>query len=221
MTATQAARRELGVLSGALFVVLWLVGMFYASAQGVAYPRPTDDMAKVGADLKPSASILATQGGIQLLSGVALLFFAAAMAGYLRRRGSGGELVLAGGAASAVLLMISAATGPIMGTDLAGDNASMQLLYQLQFWTGGPLHVAAFGLLVIGIAQAAGLPKWLTVSGYVIGGLGLLSSLMGVLSFTVMFTPIGRFLGFIWLLIATIMIAVGRKSTVEADKVTA
>ncbi|MPZ81089.1 MAG: hypothetical protein GEV28_12125 [Actinophytocola sp.] len=217
MTATQAARRELGVLTGSLFVVLWLAGTFVPSASDVAFPRPTDDMETVRASVEASSSTLEKGAALQILAGIALLWFAATLAGYLRRRGASPELVLAGGVTAAVTLLFSAAGNVAMGTDLATDAVSAQLLYQLSFWTGGPIHVAALGTMIVAGALGSGLPRWVTVPGIVIGGLGVLASFSALVSPMTILTPIGRFLGFLWILVATIMIATRRPATVSTE----
>ncbi|HEY0454000.1 hypothetical protein [Actinophytocola sp.] len=215
MTATQPARRELGVLTGVVFVLLWLAGTFVPGASDVAFPRPTDDMETVRRSIEASASTLEKGAGLQILAGIALLWFAATFAGYLRRRGANAELVLAGGVTAAATLLFSAAGNVAMGTDLATNAVSAQLLYQLSFWTGGPIHVAALGTMIAAGALASGLPKWVTVPGIVIGGLGMLASFSALVSQMTLFTPIGRFLGFFWILVATIMIAARRPAEVD------
>lgn len=224
MAVTQQARRQnLGILTGSLFVVLWLAGMVVQGMGGASSPRPTDDSATVAGHLRDSASYWVRSSSLQILSAVALLVFAAVLAAHLRRTGRAGfapELALAGGIAASVTLMVSASAGLALKTDLAEDDAFVQLVYQLTFWLGGPVHVGALGLLVVAAASGLALPKWLTVTGFVVGGLGLVAAFSPLVYQLVMFTPIGRFLGFIWLLATTIMIALRRApasspSTVE------
>jgi hypothetical protein len=223
MASTQVAgRRNLGVLTGALFVLLWIAGTVAQGASGSsASPRPTDSMGKVQEYFKASASGAELNAGLQILAAVALLWFAGIMAGFLRRQGRPGstpDLVLAGGALAAGTLLLSAGViVSLAGSDVSSDAAVTQALYQLLFWTGGPLHVAALGTMIAAAAYALGgvLPKWLNVFGLVVGVAGVLASLTVVVPPTVMFTPIGRFLGFLWMLIATIMIGL-RRSPVAA-----
>ncbi|GAB3433804.1 hypothetical protein [Actinophytocola sediminis] len=224
MSATQETRRrELGILTGSLFVVLWLAGMVVQDMSGADSPRPTDDMATVAGHLRDGASHMERSGGLQILAAVALLWFAAVLAGNLRRSTNPAakpELALVGGIAAAVTLMVSATSSiAFAGTDLVDEDAFAQLSYQLTFWLGGPIHVAGLGLLIVAAASGLTLPKWLNIAGLVIGTIGLLSSLSPIVYPLVAFTPIGRFLGFLWLLTATVMVALRRepaaKSTVE------
>lgn len=215
MTTTQDARRgNLGVLAGSLFVVLWLTGTIVQGMSGAGFPRPTDDMGTVADFMRAGADRMEASAGLQLLSAVALLWFAAAVAARLRRvgrTGTGAELALAGGIMSASTLLLSvSALVALGGSDLANDDASAQLLYQLSFWLGGPIHVVGLGLLIVSAAYGLGLPKWLSMAGLVIGTAGVLASLSPIVSQLTLFTPIGRFLGFIWIIVATVLLALRR-----------
>ena len=215
MTTTQDARRgNLGVLAGSLFVVLWFSGTIVQDTSGAGFPRPDDDMATVAEIMRAGASRMEASAGLQLLAAIALLWFAATVAARLRRVGrsnTGAELALAGGIMSASTLLFSAsALLALGGTDLVNDDASAQMLYQLSFWLGGPIHVVGLGLLIVSAAYGLGLPKWLSIAGLVIGTAGMLASLSPIVSQLVIFTPVGRFLGFIWIVIATVMLALRR-----------
>jgi hypothetical protein len=217
MTATQGARqRNLGILTGSLFAVLWLAGNIVQSLSGASVPRPTDDMATVAGYMRDGASHMEQSAGLHVLSAVALLWFTAVLAGHLRRdpgAGSAPELALAGGITAAVTLMASASgTIALGGSDLIDDDASAQLLYQLSFWLGGPIHVAGLGLLILAAASGLTLPKWLSVAGLVIGAVGVVAALSPIVYQLVLFTPLGRFLGFAWIIVATVIVALRKAS---------
>lgn len=222
MTANQEARRgNLGLLTGSLFVVLWFAGTIVQGSSGAGFPRPTDEMAKVGGIMRAGASTMETTGGLFILSAVALLCFTAILTARLRRDSRPGwlpELALAGGITSAVALLAGAAATVATGsTDLATDDATATLLYQLSFWLGGPIHIAGFGMLILAAASGLALPKWLRVPGLVIGAAGALAALSPLASQLVLFTPIGRFLGFIWLIVATAVVAFRRRTPAPAS----
>lgn len=211
MTATQEARRgNPGILTGSLFVVLWFAGTIVQGLSGAGFPRPTDDMATVAGFMRDGADRMEQSAGLQILSGVALLWFAAILATHLRRHGRPGstaDLALAGGVAASVTLMASAgATVALGSTDLVTDDASAQLLYQLSFWLGGPLHVAALGTMILAAARGLVLPTWLGVVGLIVGGAGVLAALSPIVAPMVMFTPVGRFLGFFWIIGVTVLL---------------
>ncbi len=217
MTTTQDARRgNLGALAGALFAVLWLVGTFAQSATAGPdpFPRPTDGMDVAQRFFQASGPAVTLNGGLQILAAVALLAFAGVMTAHLRRVGRDGtpaHLVLAAGSVAAATLMIGGSVLITLGhPDVTGDAALTLALNQISFWLGGPLHVTALGLMIAAAATGLGgvLPRWLSGSGVVIGGLGMLAGLTGLVEVMAMFTLFGRFLGFVWLLIATIMIAI-------------
>ncbi|MGH3657239.1 MAG: hypothetical protein ACRDUA_11310 [Micromonosporaceae bacterium] len=211
---TSAGRRHLGVLAGALFVLLWLVGMFLQPA--TPYPRPTDSMATVQKFFQAAADSVERYAGVHLLAGVALLAFAGILAGHLRRYGRPGlapYLAFAGGVVAAgTLLASTAATLSMATSDVTSDAAVTQALYQLSFWVGGPIHVVALGMMIAAAAYGLGgvVPKWLTIAGLVIGVAGVLAAFTAVVPMAVVFTPIGRFLGFLWLLVTTVMVALRR-----------
>lgn len=222
--ATQEARRgNQGILTGSLFVVLWLAGTVVQGLSGSGFPRPTDDMATVADYMRAGASHMEQSAGLQMLSAVALLWFAANLASHLRRGSrpsSAPDLALVGGITAAVTLLSSAgATVALGSTDLVDDDASAQLLYQLLFWLGGPIHVAGLGMLIVAAASGLALPRWLNVAGLVIGAAGMLAAMSPIVSQLMLFTPIGRFLGFIWIVAATAIVAFRRApapvSTVE------
>jgi hypothetical protein len=224
MASTEGAgRRDLGVLTGALFALLWIVGTVL---QGVGstgpFPQPTTKMGDVQAYFAASAEGAKINGGVQIVAGIALVWFAGIMAGFLRRRGrrdAAPAVVLAGGAIAAATLLLSAgAIVSLAGSDLVSDAPVAQALYQLSFWFGGPLHVAALGTMIAASAYALGgvLPKWVTIVGLVVGAAGVLSSLTVVLPPAVILTPIGRFLGLIWLLIVTITLSLKRSADAPA-----
>jgi len=221
MTATQeTGRRELGILTGSLFVVLWLAGSVVQGASGAGFPRPTDDTATVAGYLRDGASHMEASAGLQVLAAMALLWFTAVVAGLLRRSGRPGpapELALGGGITAAVTLIVSAGVSIVYAsTDLVADDTMAQLSYQLTFWLGGPLHVGGLGLLIVAAAVGLGLPKWLSVAGLVIGALGLVASLTPIVYQLVMFTPIGRFTGFIWLIVVGVMLALRKGKPASA-----
>jgi hypothetical protein len=214
MTVLQTVRKgNLGLLTGVLFVVLWLVGTIVQSAKGSGtFPRPTDSMAVVHDYFSMSGSAIKLSGGFQILSAVALLWFAGILATLLQRH----VIAVSGAIAAGTQLLSAGAAVALGGSDLVSDPVATQILYQFSFWTGGPIHVAAFGAMVLAAAYSLGtrLPQWLSISGIVIGAAGTLASLTAVVPAAVVFTPIGRFLGFIWILITAILLSIRRSGEV-------
>lgn len=226
MATSQGARRgNLGVLTGALFVLCWVAGSFAqdftADKPDIAYPRPTDGMASAQKWFEANGDAAALNSGLQIIGGIALLVFAGVVAKLLltvNRSSSTGLVAGLAGALSAGMLLVGAAGQAGLGTDAASDGAVAQALYQVTFWTGGPLHVAALGVMVAAAATGLGavLPKWLKISGQVVGGLAMLATLSGISEIFVAFTLFGRYLCFVWLLIVTITMAVKRSAPASA-----
>lgn len=192
-----------GVLSGAVFALLWIAGaVSLAVGTDAAYPRPTDSMESVAAYFQNQASGVEVNAGLQALSAVALLWFAGQLASYLRDAGRDGNVVVAAGSVAAGLQLVSfGALVSLTGSDVANEPAVAQALNQLSFWSGGPAHVAALGTMILaaGLGLRGALPKWLPTAGIVVGTLGTLAALTSLVPAAVVFTPAGRFLGFAWI----------------------
>ncbi|MFI7679789.1 hypothetical protein [Actinophytocola sp. NPDC049390] len=219
MTSTQGARKaNLGVLAGALFALLWVAGTFaqdFGADSSIAYPRPTDEMSAAQEWFSANGSAAETNAALQIVAAIALIIFAGVVANLIRTvRGSGAAASVAStaGAVSAAMLMVGAAAQAGLATDAASEGPTAQALYQLAFWTGGPLHVATLGLAVVAAAVGLAnvLPKWLKITGIVVGSLALLAALSGFGQAFVAFTLFGRYLSFVWLLIVGIAAAFKR-----------
>lgn len=231
MTSTQGARRgNLAVLTGALFVVLWLAGDLAQSmgaGSDIAFPRPTDGMNVVQKWFDANGNAAATNAGIDMIAGIALLLFAGVAASLLRslgRPGPAASVVGLAGATSAALLLVSTSSLIALGgTDASSNPAVAQALYQIGFYAGGPLHIATLGLTVAFLAGGLGgaLPKWLSIAGIVIGVIGLLAMLSGVVSAFAAATLLGRYLGFLWILVVSVMFAIRAPSRAPAEQVEA
>jgi len=227
MTSTQGARRgTLGVLSCALFAILWVAGGYvqdFKADANIDYPRPTDAADKVLKWFDANGSAAAANSAVQIVAAIALIIFAASLSSLVRSvRGSDSAASLVGtaGAVSSAMLLVGAAAQAGLGTDAASDGATAQALYQVAFWAGGPLHVATLGLTVIAGAVGLGvvLPKWLKIAGIVVGSLALLAALSGVSQIFVAFTLFGRYLSFVWLLIVGISVALkSKKASAPAE----
>jgi hypothetical protein len=104
VTTPAIGRRNLGTLTGASIVALWIGGTATQDMSGS--PRPTDSMDKAQAFFADSGNAGATafNSGMSILAALALLWFAGLMAGFLRQRGRPGsapDIVLLGGGLAA------------------------------------------------------------------------------------------------------------------------
>lgn len=214
------ARSNLTALTGALFVVLFIAGIVVqdSAAKGAIYPMPTDGQDKVKAYFEATTASNYV-GGLHILSAFALFYFAVTLANRIQGIGKSGTVVLAGGLVSAVFQAISGVCLIVLdNADIVADAGLSQAFYQLSFWTGGPLNVAGFGALVAGTGYAllgVALPKWLNIFGIVIGTLASLAVLSVVVWPAVAATPLGRYIGFIWVLITSVLLAINKKKPVD------
>ncbi|MEJ0033686.1 MAG: hypothetical protein WDO15_26600 [Bacteroidota bacterium] len=89
---------------------------------------------------------------------------------------------------------------------ISGDVNVLRALYYLSFAIGGVGYSVPLGLLIAGISVTSffmkTLPKWLTISGFVLAIVGELSFLTLVNADFLPLVPLTRFPGFIWLIIA-------------------
>jgi hypothetical protein len=144
---------------------------------------------------------------LQLGAAVPLAVFSASAAsrlGFLGIRAAGKTIALAGGLlASAFLMTSAAAQWALAGLDRF-EALPVRALHLFAFATGGPAHVATLGLLLAGIAIAAGvarlLPRWMMWSGVALAAVAELSVLCLVAPGAAVLLPIARFPGLAWLI---------------------
>ena len=89
---------------------------------------------------------------------------------------------------------------------IAQETAVLRALYYLGFAIGGVGFSVPMGLLIAGLSVPAAfmklLPKWLVVSGFVLGIIGELSALNLVIPQALYLIPLTRFPRFVWLIAA-------------------
>jgi hypothetical protein len=135
-------------------------------------------------------------------SSVLLAIYAATMSSRLRGlgvTGAGPTIAVVGGTLAAGALAVTGLLGwTLSRPEIAGDPALVRALYYLTFLIGGPGHVVALGVLIVGIAAGGVLPR----SGIVIAALCALTTL--VLAWTALgpVLPVARVAALAWLLIA-------------------
>jgi hypothetical protein len=88
-------------------------------------------------------------------------------------------------------------------------------LRQMNFLSGGTLHVASLGLFVgatsIAASRAKALLRWIAKFGIVAAALAILSLASLVLYPVSVFIPLGRLLSFVWSIAVGIKLALGKK----------
>ena len=115
---------------------------------------------------------------------------------------------------AAVLLITSALLGFVLALAAGGLGLDLVgVLRQINFLTGGTLHVASLGMFVgaasIAARRVKALPRWICWLGIVTAALTL-PSLASLAWFPATFLiPLGRLLSFVWCIAASIVLARG------------
>jgi hypothetical protein len=166
----------------------------------------------------------------QILTAIALFIFAEYVAEFVRRmqndRSALPGLARAGGILASVFVVASGLFALVLVPVAAGGNlALVDLLRNLNFWSGGTLHVASLGVFSGSASIAArgrnALPGWIVWLGIVSAGLSILSLASLVLFPATLLILLGRWLSFIWSIGVGIALA-GRShrgpTSVEANR---
>ena len=206
MTGTARPPSDRGALSGPLAGASFIAGV--AGAMALAddpYPRPGSEPAQVRRYFGGNAGPARLSAAGQAISAASLVGFTASVTRLAGRSGRGSRALqaaavagggLAAGALAAAAGYAAALTGP------AGDSdAGAATLARRAFVAGGPVHTAAFGVLVgaLGLAglRTGELPRPLAIAGLASAAASLLSPLYFVAEPAGWFIPAGRFSGLV------------------------
>lgn len=202
MTDTKLQRY--GAFAGVTAAALFVASTLLTDGTG---PLPGEGTGAEIADyLRANAGALELQATLQTASALGLLLFTALTASRLAAPFR--QLAVAGGALAAATTTVSAAVTGVMAQEgVYSEQGLLPALQWLSFLSGGPGHALWFAPLLIGIAlgarKAGLLPSWLGVLGTVIGSLAALSVLAIAVYYASPFIPLGRYGGFLWILLAT------------------
>ena len=204
MTGTARPPSDRGALGGPLAGASFIAGV--AGAMALAddpYPRPGSEPAQVRRYFGGNAGPARLSAAGQAVSAASLVGFTASVTRLAGRSGRGSRALqaaavagggLAAGSLAAAAGYAAALTGP------AGDSdAGAATLARRAFVAGGPVHTAAFGVLVgaLGLAglRTGELPRPLAIAGLASAVASLLSPLYFVAEPAGWFIPAGRFSG--------------------------
>jgi hypothetical protein len=213
-----------GIVFTVLFTLSLVVGALLAG--GARFPTPYDPPEAIGAYFAQHASALRITAFLQFAAAIPLGIYTAAMTSRLRFHGitvAGVSIAEFGGFAAAFFLALAGLLEWVLAQPgVAGEASAARILYLLVFVTGGPGHVVPLGLLLAGISVPAAftrlLPRWLVWLGLVTAVFAELATLSLVLIPAAFFIPMGRFLGFVWLIGAGFALpATKRKDNQEAS----
>lgn len=214
-----------GYLSAIAFLGLFVFGILLNSvfAKGL-YPMPTVPAAETVQYRLDNPEVMRISGVVNVLAGVAAIWFAAWLAAVVGRKAPHGQaswLTFAGGAISGLFLILSGAMQwVVQRPDVLADEGLTQVVNSLIFVIGGVGVVLGYAGLVgvssVVLLRARLIPTWLATVGVVSGALSLVAAFGLVPEGTelVYLIPLGRFPALLWIAIAVVFIVRRRRLTV-------
>ncbi|MDQ1738462.1 MAG: hypothetical protein QOE53_114 [Pseudonocardiales bacterium] len=225
-TTTPETRRvaqggpHLGVLA-VVCTVLFLAGLIISTALAgrtqLPPTAPADDILRYFATNHTAVRVGAFFG---FGCAVPMVIYAATASARLHNlgvRAPGATIALAGGVLAAGLQAVHGLIAWVLSQPaVTGDPAVVRALNDLDFAVGGPGHVVFLGLLIAGMAVPALLvgllPRWLAWAGLVLAAVAELSTFALLIDGAGVLLPVGRFLGYAWLITAGFLLPRARRS---------
>jgi hypothetical protein len=206
-----------GILA-VIFTCLFIFGLSYVitfTPGAPHFPNPYDPAAAITAYFREHPHDAMMCSFFQFLSLIPLGIFTVTVWGRLKWLGVkavgpsiallGGMLVVMGGFISSMIAWAMVFPG------VANDAGVLRAMYYIDFGLGGVGYSVPMGLLIAGIAVPSGfmklLPRWMVVFGIILGVIGEASCLALLSPALTPLIPLTRFPGFIWLIIAGMMLA--------------
>lgn len=218
-------RADPRLVAGIGFVVVFLIGL--APTFG-SFPVPDTPPDQILAYFGGHHGVVAINELSQALAAVALIVFSAGLARTLGGAAAP-QLIAAGSVAGTTLFLGAALFSTLTLPELADQPALGAMVYHLGYLIGGPAHVVALAIL-IGTTAIAGrlsgkLPRWLSIAGFVIAGVGLLAVLNFATppvpaAWVMPFIPGGRFPGYLFILAAVVALRRHPRRTTPASAAT-
>jgi hypothetical protein len=137
-------------------------------------------------------------------------------------RAAGTNITLLGGLVAAIALFFSGIAGWVLSVpDVSDSVAVVKVVYFLSFLCGGVLYAIGFGLFAAGVSVTSYfmrlLPRWLTFLGIFVAITGELSWFSLIAYPANFFIPITRFAGFLWMLLAAVVLTRSRTTVQPAS----
>jgi len=150
---------------------------------------------------------------LQLVSACCFAGLAAALAELQKSKGASSiasTMTQIGGIGGAVLLSLTALCSWAIASPGAIDpGPALHTLQFLPFLFGGPGWAGFFALFLAGVAMGAKsiLPRWVSAFGYFLSVVSALAMLVLVTINASPCLPVARFLGFLWLILVSVLLA--------------
>jgi hypothetical protein len=131
-------------------------------------------------------------------------------------RAAGTNIALFGGVFAALALVFSGIVGWALSVpEVSGSVVAVKAIYFLSFLSGGVFYAVGFGLLAAGISITSYftrlLPTWLAALGMLLALTGEFSSLSLITFPANFFIPFTRYVGFLWMLVAAVVLSRDRR----------
>jgi hypothetical protein len=219
--------QRLAAATGAIYVLLLMVGSGLATRNGDPQDGPT-----ILAHLRQGRSPAETLGvTMEVLGFAVFLVFLGYLYRVLRRaegvEGWGAAVALGAGLVTTAVKLASA--NAMLASELHPDQLTPDLARTLNDLGGGGFVISGYlyGIFVLAAAGSAfasrALPRWLAISGLVVGVLTVGAGTAGILD-PIGYVPVPFLLCLAWILAASIVLTVragGRARVVPADDATA
>lgn len=225
-TVNEARHRgpHLGAVS-VVYTALFLASLLVTAilTKGGHIPSPFQNQEAAQSFFSQHANAVAIGAFLQFGAAIPLGIFTATAVSRLQFLGmnvAGVFISLFGGFAASFFAALSGGLQWVLAqSGVALSASATRVLHLAIFVTGGPAFVLPFGLLIAGISVISAvtrfLPRWLTWFGLIVAAASVLSSLSLVLTPFFYFLPIGRFLGFVWIIAAGFLLP---RSRAEAQR---
>jgi hypothetical protein len=204
--------KRLAIAFAFLYAVLFIASLviFPVLAPGARIPNPfgAEDVSRTF--FLHNARAVRVSDFLQLASAYCFAGLAAALSGLqsIRRAPLASAMTQAGGIGGAVLLALTALCSWAIASPGAVDpGPALHTLQFLPFLFGGPGWAAFFGLFVAGVAMGTrgSVPRWVSTSGYILAVVSEVAMLVLVTIYASPCLPIARFLGFLWLILVSLL----------------
>jgi hypothetical protein len=209
------------ILLGIVHILVFAANLIAAAAlrHGAPFVNPFAAADVVCAFFAQNPSAVRVSSFFLFASAVPVGLFAVTIVSRLRFlgvRAAGTNIALFGGLTAANALILSGLSGWILSLpDVVASAPAAKAIYFVSFLSGGVAYAVGFGLLAAGVSVTSYfsrlLPGWLAAFGLVVAVAGEFASLSLVAFPANYLIPITRYLGFIWLLFAAVMLTNGRR----------